>query len=76
LRGQREGETFGSGERREKEKGNVKKRRPGPHLMVHAIPFHPRNAVAIPKTRPSYLQGDQDWQKDFKEDGMQRIIES
>jgi hypothetical protein len=20
-----------------------------PHLMVHAIPFHPRNAVAIPK---------------------------
>ena len=24
-------------------------RRPGPHLMVHAIPFHPRNAVAISK---------------------------
>ena len=44
-----EGKTFGSCKHREEEKDNVRIRRPDPHLMVHAIPFHPRNVVAIPK---------------------------
>jgi len=36
-------------ERRKKEENDIKMRRPGPLLMAHAIPFHLRNVVAIPK---------------------------